>query len=85
VARDGFWHTRLAGRVATKRPKVPAARSASRGWRSNGYRARHAGPLIATFRCDAPAGCGAFADEGRVLAATKATNKTQAAKRDPGA
>ena len=28
----------------------------------------HTGALIATFRCDAPARCGAFADERRVVA-----------------
>ena len=32
----------------------------------------HAGALIATFRCAAPARCGAFADERRIVAATKA-------------
>jgi hypothetical protein len=32
----------------------------------------HTRVLIATFRCDAPARCGAFADERRVVAATPA-------------
>ena len=39
-------------------------------WRSNGERSPHTGVLIATFRCTAPARCGAFADERRAVAAT---------------
>jgi hypothetical protein len=32
----------------------------------------HTGALIATFRCAGPARCGAFADERRIVAVTKA-------------
>jgi len=37
----------------------------------------HTGALIATFRCAAPAHCGAFADEGRVVAATEVNGNCQ--------
>ena len=47
---------------------VPAARSGSRGRSANGRGPFHTGALIATFRCAAPARCGAFAHERRVVA-----------------
>jgi hypothetical protein len=41
--------------------------SGSRGWRWNCQPASRTGVLIATFRCDTPARCGAFADERRIV------------------
>jgi hypothetical protein len=34
---------------------------------SNGHRAFHTGARIAAFRCAAPASCGAFADQRRIV------------------
>jgi hypothetical protein len=65
-ARRRSWCTRLARRVATKRVKVPAARSGLRGWSANGYASSH------RRACAALARCSAFGDGRRVVAMTKA-------------
>jgi hypothetical protein len=51
-----------------QRVKVAAVRCGLRGLCSNGLRLVTTVALIATFRCDAPARCNAFADARRVLA-----------------
>jgi hypothetical protein len=80
---DRFGVRASVGRMAAKRLEVPAVRSGSRGWRSNGRRPPHTGVLIATFRCDAPARCGAFADEWRIVATAGGAQNTGGEERGP--
>jgi hypothetical protein len=60
VPDDGFWRRALIGRVAA----VRAVRSV-RGLEPERRRLPDIGLRIAAFRCDAPAPCGALADERR--------------------
>jgi hypothetical protein len=53
----------------------------ARGGGSNGLPSLCIGALIATFHRDAPARCGAFVDERRVIAATK-TDAKRSSSRD---
>jgi len=65
----------VMGVVAAKRVKVPRF-DPVREARARTVAPGRTGVLIATLRCDAPARCGAFADERRVVAGTKADGCT---------
>jgi hypothetical protein len=64
--------------VAAKRVEVPAVRFGSARLECEPItRLFTTGVRIATFRYAAPAPCGAFADERRVVAATKGRGRTR--------